>query len=226
MPFGDWWLWLLAAYLCGSIPFGLLIGLSLGIDIRTRGSGNIGATNLGRVAGRQWGVLCFLLDLAKGLGPVLASGLIAEPRAIGSWPALLTWRGVGMAAVLGHVWPVWLKFKGGKGVATGLGVVLGMWPWLTLAGVVGGLLWLVLTYRTGYVSVGSVAAAVSLPVTVAIGVAWGGEPAAVATVYLAVSVVLAGLVVVRHRDNLKRLRAGTEGRVGWSMHGDEGSTPP
>ncbi|MEM0913910.1 MAG: glycerol-3-phosphate 1-O-acyltransferase PlsY [Planctomycetota bacterium] len=222
MPPVESWLWLLAAYLCGSIPFGLLIGLVLGIDIRTRGSGNIGATNLGRVAGRSWGLLCFVLDLAKGLAPVLAYALVARPTDADSWASLVTWLGVGVAAVLGHVFPVWLKFKGGKGVATAMGVVLGMWPWLTLAGVVGGLLWVVLTYRTGYVSVGSVVAAASLPVTVAIGVWWGGEPPPAATVYLAVSAVLAGLVILRHRDNLQRLRAGTESRVGWSMHGNSG----
>jgi glycerol-3-phosphate acyltransferase PlsY len=211
-------LWLLGAYLCGSIPFGLLIGWSRGVDIRSRGSGNIGATNLGRALGRPWGVLCFVLDLLKGLGPVLAFAVATEPRQAGELGPMLWWLGVGVATVLGHVLPVWLKFKGGKGVATGLGVVLGMWPWLTLAGGVAGVAWVVLTYRTGYVSLGSVVAAASLPITAAAGAWLGGEAPAVGGVYVAVSVVLAGLVVWRHRGNLARLRAGTEARIGWAMH--------
>ncbi|MEM6333786.1 MAG: glycerol-3-phosphate 1-O-acyltransferase PlsY [Planctomycetota bacterium] len=211
--------WILIAYLAGSIPFGLIIGLCLGVDIRTRGSGNIGATNLGRTVGRSWGILCFVLDLLKGLGPVLAYALWVRPTATAGWPEMLGWLVVAVVAVLGHVFPVWLKFKGGKGVATGLGVVLGIWPWLTLAGAVAGVLWAVITYRTGYVSLGSVVAALSVPVVVGIAVVLAAEPAVPATVYLTLALLIAALVVLRHRGNLKRLREGTEGRVAWSLPG-------
>ncbi len=216
-----WLLWLMGSYLIGSVPFGLLIGLSRGVDIREVGSGNVGATNAGRVLGRGWGFLCFGLDVCKGFAPALGYGLWSCQAGVqaasggGPW-AVLGWLTVSAAAVFGHVFPVWLKFKGGKGVATGLGVLLGFWPVLTLPGVLTGVLWVVLVKLTGYVSLASVAAACSLPVLAIVSGLWWGRGAGEVAVYAGVSAVLALLITVRHRGNLSRLRAGTEPKAGWA----------
>ncbi len=214
-----WCLWLAGSYLVGSVPFGLLIGYTRGVDIRQSGSGNVGATNAGRVLGRKWGLICFVLDVLKGLGPTLAYGLcsgLAGTRPVGGGaPAVLGWLIVSTAAVFGHVFPVWLKFKGGKGVATGLGVLLGFWPVLTIPGLLAGVVWLVLVKATGYVSLASVVAACSLPAMAIIsGLCWQRGVAETAT-YAGVGLVLALLIVVRHRGNIQRLRAGTEPKVAW-----------
>lgn len=219
IPTGTWLLWLAAAYLAGSIPFGLLIGLSRGVDIRKHGSGNVGATNCGRVLGRRWGILCFVLDVAKGLTPVLAYSLAMRPHEADGAGAALQWLAVAAAAVLGHVFPVWLGFRGGKGVATGLGVVLGMWPVLTGPAVLAGLVWLVTIKATGYVSVASIAAAVSLPVLAAAGALYRGLTMGELAVYVGLTALLAGLVVLRHRSNLAKLRAGTEPKAAWAKRG-------
>jgi acyl phosphate:glycerol-3-phosphate acyltransferase len=233
-----WFFWLAGAYLVGSIPFGLLIGLARGVDIRDSGSGNVGATNAGRVLGKSWGLLCFLLDVGKGLGPTLGYGLWAglacldpglDPGGtlgvtsggvsgteVGGMVAALGWLAVSVAAVLGHVFPIWLRFKGGKGVATGLGVVLGFWPVLTIPGVIAGLSWVVVAKRTGYVSLASILAACSLPVLAVVSAICWGRSAGETTVYAGVTLVLALLIVVRHRGNLGRLRAGTEPKAGWA----------
>jgi len=147
------------AYLVGSIPWGFLIGKLKGIDIRSHGSGNIGATNVRRVLGRPLGTLCFLLDLLKGLLPVVLIGALLGP-------ALLVPPDLGRAlaagaAVSGHVWPVWLGFKGGKGVSTTLGALVAV-SWLAvLMGVVA---WVVAFFLTRYVSVASLVSANLLPV--------------------------------------------------------------
>ena len=123
---------ILLAYLLGSVPFGLLIGLTHGVDIRNRGSGNIGATNLGRILGRKWGYLGFVLDVGKGLVPAWYAGsYLCRSYGLGARSELtpaaqLVWLAVAAAAILGHMFPVYLRFRGGKGVATSLGVVLGM----------------------------------------------------------------------------------------------------
>lgn len=216
-----WCLWLAGSYLVGSVPFGLLLGLARGVDIRQSGSGNVGATNAGRVLGRGWGLLCFVLDVCKGLGPTLAYGLSSglagmQPNNASGPPAVLGWLVVSAAAVFGHVFPVWLKFKGGKGVATGLGVLLGFWPVLTIPGVLAGVGWFVLVKLTGYVSLASVAAACSLPVMAVVsGLCWGRSIGETAT-YASVGLVLALLIVVRHRGNLRRLREGTEPKAAWA----------
>ncbi|MFW6031967.1 MAG: glycerol-3-phosphate 1-O-acyltransferase PlsY [Phycisphaeraceae bacterium] len=213
-----WLTWLPLAYLAGAIPFGLLIGRVHGVDIRTRGSGNVGATNVGRVLGRKWGVICFLLDVGKGLAAVLGYALAA--RSLGLTPdagpvALVGWLAVAAAAVSGHMFPVWLKFRGGKGVATGLGSVLGFWPVLTAAGLAAGAIWVIVVRRSGYVSLGSTVAALALPVLSLLSGLAMGRPAEQVGVYAAVTAGLALLVVVRHRSNLARLRAGTESKVAW-----------
>ncbi|QDU71981.1 glycerol-3-phosphate 1-O-acyltransferase PlsY [Mucisphaera calidilacus] len=215
------WIWMVLGYLCGSIPFGLLLGWARGVDIRRHGSGNIGATNAGRVLGRRMGLICFGLDLAKGLLPVLAFSLLGE-REAGFWGAL-SGMGVAVSAMAGHILPVWLKFKGGKGVATGLGVMLGLWPVVTLPAVVAGVAWVGVTWFWGYVSLGSVVAAGLLPVlAVASGVSQGLSASEIG-VYGVVTGALGVMVIVRHKGNMARIRSGTEPRVGWSRRGERPS---
>src|SRR5689334_18385696 len=120
-----------AAYLLGSVPFGLLVGLARGIDVRSAGSGNIGATNVGRLLGGKFFALVFFLDLLKGLLPMLAAGFVVHFRATDPQISSL-WLAVGFTAILGHMFSIFLKFKGGKGVATSTGVILGLWPYYTL----------------------------------------------------------------------------------------------
>ena len=208
--------WVGVGYLCGSAPFAWLIGKAKGVDIRTVGSGNVGATNVGRALGRRWGVLCLVLDMLKGAVPVLAAGWVmgyidGDPfsaRGDAWW-----WSGVAAAAVMGHVFPVWLRFRGGKGVATAMGAMLGLWPIVTLATVAAILVWLVMVKAWGYVSLASITAVTSLPLCL-----WGiaqatGRSNAEVGPFLLISVLLAGLVILRHRTNVARLLAGTEPRV-------------
>ncbi|WP_432797740.1 glycerol-3-phosphate 1-O-acyltransferase PlsY [Poriferisphaera sp. WC338] len=217
-----WIIWLALAYLSGSIPFGLLIGKLKGTDIRLHGSKNIGATNCGRVLGKKFGILCFLLDVFKGLTPVLAYGLTRHISLEGeSAIDLLFWLTIAVAAVLGHMFPVWLKFKGGKGVATGLGVLLGFWPTLTLAAVIAAILWVLTTKISGYVSLASIVAAASLPISAIILGLLYGLPASHIIIYASVTAALATLVIVRHRTNLQRLLAGTENKAAWASRSSE-----
>lgn len=213
---GTWWFWVLLSYLSGSIPFALLIGKSHGVDVRTVGSGNPGATNVGRALGRPWGALCFMLDLVKGLVPVLGAGLAMgyaghHCHCLGTIDAWL-WLAVAVAAVLGHVFPLWLRFRGGKGVATSLGVVLGFWPLLTLPGLVAMATWAVLLVLFRYVSLASIVAVAAIPLYLLLDGAttgnWVAPPLLIATS------VLALLVLLRHRANLARIVNGTEPKVG------------
>ena len=186
-------LWLAAAYLLGSIPTGLLLGKAYGIDVRKEGSGNIGATNLYRTVGRKVGVITLVGDCFKGLVPVMAA------RAWGLGAEQVAW--VGLAAFCGHVFSVFLRFKGGKGVATGLGVFLALSP-LAVAIAVGVFAVLVLKWR--YVSLGSICAAAVMPLAVSL---LGGN-----RVLLLVTVLIALSVIVKHHENIKRLVAGTESK--------------
>ena len=215
----------LAGYLCGAIPFGLLVGRAKGVDVRAHGSRNIGATNVGRVLGRGYGVLVFVLDLLKGLGPVMLTGLwlsagtTNENAVLQGASGALCWVAVAAACIIGHMFPVYLKFKGGKGVATSLGVLLGIYPYFTGPGLIAFSLWIVLTGITRYVSVGSMAAAVAFPIIFALAArmqreTWGTIQQ-LWPMY-AFAIVLATLVVYRHRGNLQRLLAGTESKIGVS----------
>ncbi|OGV83629.1 MAG: acyl-phosphate glycerol 3-phosphate acyltransferase [Lentisphaerae bacterium RIFOXYB12_FULL_65_16] len=194
---------LLGGYLLGSIPWALIIGWLNRIDIRQHGSGNIGATNVRRVLGKKWGILCFVLDCAKGLAPVVAAVVLVHRRPE-VWPGWLPAAMAG-AAVAGHVWPVWLRFKGGKGVATTIGALAALAPIAVLVAVLG---WLAVFYSTRYVSLASVVAAVLFPVSAGVQRAvTGGSPN---TATLALLVLLATTIVVRHRTNIRKLLDGTE----------------
>lgn len=199
----------LGAYLLGAIPFGLLIGLARGIDIRQHGSKNIGATNCGRVVGKPWGQLCLLLDILKGFGPTLAYGQWLFPpdptAAAYGW-----WLAVALAAVLGHLFPVYLGFKGGKGVATTIGVGLGIWPFFTVAMIVSVAAYLIVRYAFGYVSLGSLTLAVVFPVALGIYMYIGGLALSVGWPLLAVALTLAVLIFIRHKENIRRLLRGEE----------------
>ena len=197
-----------AAFLCGSVPFGYWAGKLKGLDIRQHGSGNIGATNVIRVCGKGIGIPVFILDMIKGLVPVLLpSWMLAGTEVTGS---LLSAMGVvcGLAAILGHMFTPWLGFKGGKGVATAAGVLLGIAPIAMLVALGA---WLLFFFTSRYVSLASMAAAIAVPVTMAVQMttakSWDG-------VLLGFGILLAILVVVRHRANIQRLMAGTESRVG------------
>ncbi|MBL4701973.1 MAG: glycerol-3-phosphate 1-O-acyltransferase PlsY [Phycisphaeraceae bacterium] len=205
-----WIIWLLIGYTAGSIPFSLLIGLAKGVDIRKQGSGNVGATNVGRVLGKPYGIACFLLDVAKGALPVAIAGqFIDHNTVIGQWQ----WLAVAAAAVLGHVFPVWLKFKGGKGVATSFGVLLGFWPTLTLPALLAIVTWIICVAIWRYISLASIVAAVLLPAYL-IGITqFRGQAIVDLMPFLIVCSLLALLVILRHLTNIKRLIAGTESKV-------------
>jgi len=205
------------AFLVGSLPFGLWIGRRKGIDIRQHGSGNIGATNVGRVLGKKLGLVCFALDVAKGLLPVLTAGWLGG--VLGSWavePApAWAWMGVALAAVAGHVFCPWVGFKGGKGVATGLGALLGLYPIVTLPAIAAFALWFALVAAFRFVGVASVVAAAMVPVLVVIaGRTLTTETTAAGLApFVGVTTLLALLVIVRHRANIRRTIAGTEPKV-------------
>jgi len=201
-----------AAYVFGSVPFGLIVGRSKGIDPRTAGSGNIGATNVGRLLGKRFFVLVFLLDLLKGLLPMLAAAAVLrdappEPK------TFILWLLVGFASIFGHMFSLFLGFKGGKGVATSSGVVLGLFPYFTIPGLLCLLIWFVTFKLTRYVSLASMLAAMLFPVIYVLIGLWRGWPVVGGQwPLLAFSVLVAVMIVWKHRGNLARLRAGTEHR--------------
>lgn len=217
------WFWTIAfllAFASGSVPMGVLIARRRGVDIRMTGSGNPGATNVGRVLGRRFGVLCFFLDAMKGATPVLLSGWIAG--LLGQGAAGLTpvvawcWLGVACAAILGHCFSPFLGFRGGKGVATGFGSVLAMWPIMTIPAIAAFVVWALVLGLTRLMSLASIVGALVLPATVlamTLGLenrgAWGS-----ALPFLIVTSLIAALVTFRHRDNIRRIRSGVESRVG------------
>lgn len=199
---------LFVAYLCGATPFGYLAGKLKGIDIRQHGSGNIGATNAIRVLGKGIGIPVFILDLLKGLLPVLVAKhwLAQMPGAesLISWGAVLT----ALAAVLGHMFTFWLGFKGGKGVATTGGVLLGIAPMAMLGGLA---VWLVFFFSLRYVSLASIMAGVGVVVSLLISMARSGTWD---WVLLSFGLLVMILVMVRHLSNLHRLWNGTEPKAG------------
>jgi glycerol-3-phosphate acyltransferase PlsY len=204
----------LASYLMGSIPSGLLISKSRGIDIREHGSRNIGATNVWRILGKKWGVLAFCSDTGKGWLAVTLSGwgaahFLTGPLACGNSAGIIG----AVGAILGHNFPVWLRFKGGKGVATSLGVLIGLMP---IASLIVFCIWGLVLKLSRYVSLASICAAVALPLVVLglILFARAPRPSDLGWPDFVFALAAAGLVVKRHLPNIQRLRAGTELRFG------------
>jgi acyl phosphate:glycerol-3-phosphate acyltransferase len=202
------WLIPLAAYFFGSIPFGLLIAKSRGVDIRQKGSGNIGAANVARNAGNLAGILTLVFDAAKGYFAVW----LASRCAAGN----VRWMMVAAVfAVIGHMFPAWLGFKGGKGVATGLGVFIPICWQAVAAGIA---LWLLVVIFWRYSSLGSISAATALPLFVYLLYAPGHAPPEIVTFG---TVVIAVLVIFKHHTNIERLIAGEEPRLGAPPKKDE-----
>ena len=196
----------IGSYLLGSIPFGYLAGRIAGIDIRNCGSGNVGATNVIRMLGKSYGYPVFALDFLKGFGAVKMSILIAT-RVQSEWNSPEMFGIVAaISSVLGHSFPVWLRFKGGKGVATSAGALLALAPVAALIGVA---IWILTFWLTRYVSVASIAAAAALPLIILI-TTWLSRTTGKLLFYS--SVCLAAVVIWRHRSNLSRLMRGTEPR--------------
>jgi glycerol-3-phosphate acyltransferase PlsY len=186
-------LMLLICYLIGSIPCGYLIGRRKSVDLRSRGSGNIGATNAFRILGPELGLLVLFCDVAKGFIPVLIVNNIFGP----AWGV-----GAGLAAMVGHNWSVFLGFRGGRGVATGAGVLIALMPWVVFIAFI---VWVLVVLISGYVSLGSIIAAIAVPIIALIlRVPW---------VYFIFAVPVPILVVIRHLPNIRRLQAGTESRI-------------
>ena len=187
---------ILAAYLIGAIPFGVLLSRGSGIDIRSQGSGNIGATNVARLLGKKLGALTLLLDVAKGFLPIFCAALLLGEDTPHRG---LTLACVGAAGVLGHMFPVYLRFKGGKGVATALGLFLYLSPWATLLALAA---FLATVKFSGFVSAGSLMAAATLPLFLWIlgGAAW----------QIGLAAFVALLIWIKHRANIVRLLQGTE----------------
>jgi len=196
----------IVSYLLGSIPAGYLAGRLAGVDIRKVGSGNIGATNVMRVLGKAYGYPVFAIDFLKGLTAVRVSILIAKHAQFpGKWMELI---GIvaAVSCVTGHVFPVWLQFKGGKGVATSAGALFGLMP---VALLIGAAVWIAMFQVTRYVSVASITAAIALPIVILIMISLD-QARTMALLYF--SICLAAMVILRHRSNLSRLVRGTEPR--------------
>lgn len=214
-----WWSAIAVAFLAGSTPFGVMIARSRGVDILKEGSGNPGATNVGRVLGRRFGIACFALDACKGAAPVLLSGWLAGllGRDAGQMASTAAWgwMAVAVAAILGHCFSPFLRFRGGKGVATGFGAVLAMWPVLTIPAIAAFLVWGVVLGLTRFMSLASMIGAIVLPATVlAMAVGTGDGALRGSIPFLVVTGLIAAFVVFRHRGNIARLRRGEESAVG------------
>jgi glycerol-3-phosphate acyltransferase PlsY len=207
-----------AAYLLGSIPFGLLIAKAHGQDLRSIGSRNIGATNVSRALGRKWAYFCFLLDVLKGLIPMLATFPIARPlptqtqteKVITLW----LWLAVGCAAILGHIFPIYLKFKGGKGVSTSFGVALGLWPYFTVCASFFAATWVIVVLTWRYVSLASIIASVIFPLVLILAIILtpGWDFGSLWPLLIAATAIPL-MVIIRHRENIKRLITGTESKI-------------
>lgn len=225
------------AFLLGSIPFGLMIAKAKGIDIRQHGSGNIGATNVMRVVGKKYGISCLLLDALKGFIPVvvavnvvpvegrqmmfhlsLLDGFAMKPAA-DQFTAQLVHVITALAAVLGHNYSPWIGFKGGKGIATSAGVLIGLLPFAVLVLLA---VFIVVLFITRYVAVASMVAAVCLPIVTHLGARFHENEAGISLweagtwnkPLFVFTVVISVLAVWKHRSNIRRLRDGTESKFG------------
>ena len=195
-----WAVWLAGAYLAGSIPFGFLIGKMRGVDVRTVGSKNIGATNVYRTVGKKWGLLAFACDFLKGFVPVI----LAQRFGGEAYLPLA----VGLMTVVGHMFTCFMKFKGGKGIATGFGMLVGLLPWLVLTAFG---IWAVTVWISHYISLGSCVAAAFL--AVGVWFPWLGSEGC-RNLPLSIVVTLVALVAIyKHKTNIRRLIDGCENRI-------------
>ncbi len=202
------------AYLIGSFPSGYFAGRACGVDLQRSGSGNIGATNALRVLGKKWGYAVFASDVLKGALAVLSGYALATvPQWKGAEPVHVAVISA-FFAIIGHSFPVWLNFKGGKGIATSAGIMLTLFPgavfWSGLA------VWILLFFTTRYVSVASLGSAITLPTASLLLFFWGSPDAwffgRCDPLLVLISALMSGLAIWRHKDNIKRLAAGTEKR--------------
>jgi len=219
------WMWLaciVGAYVVGSIPFGVLLARSRGVDIRAHGSRNIGATNVGRVLGTKLGLLCFALDCLKGAVPVAVAGLVTgvmqQQTAAMQQRDMWLWLAVAVAAVLGHMCSIFLGLRGGKGVATGFGGLVSMWPLLTVPALAALIVWFTVLKSTRYMAMASMSGAVTLPVAFAVLTVVRADDVSRQLAHgrpvLAVTSLLALMVIYRHRSNIARLLRGEEPKMG------------
>jgi acyl phosphate:glycerol-3-phosphate acyltransferase len=199
------WLWPVFFYLVGSMPTGYLLGKSRGLDIRQHGSGNIGATNVWRVMGRNFGLVAFISDFLKGFLPLYLVRIFSFPDG-GAWSVSLLLTLCGLAAIIGHNYTPWLGFKGGKGIATSAGMLGALMPWVLAVALS---LWIIATLLTRTVSIGSLLAAAVLAPSAAFF--YPGQ-----WVYFGLATLAGGLAIWRHRSNIHRLMAGTESRIDFS----------
>ena len=195
------------SYLVGSIPFGYVIAIAKGVDVRKEGSGNIGATNVGRVLGRKFGAIIFVLDLLKGFVVVLLVPILVSDIEFPATSDKLLVILCGLCVLLGHAFPVYLKFKGGKAVATSFGVFIWLAP-IPVAIAFG--IWILTVIVSRYVSLGSMVGAIALMGGV---IGLGSSPFGSGTYLTALSIAVAILIIIKHISNIKRIIAGTESRV-------------
>lgn len=197
---------LVLAYLLGSIPFGyLIVKLRSGADIRQTGSGGTGATNVTRKAGKGAGIITLALDALKGVAAVLAARWLTGVEG-SSWVVA----GAAVLAIIGHCFPVWLRWRGGKGVATGLGVFLAIVPAAVLAALV---VFVLIVWRTRFVSLGSITAAAVIPLWTLLQHALFAPQADFAPIIAALCAASA-VIIAKHAENIQRLLAGTENKLG------------
>jgi len=199
----------LLAYLVGSIPIGFMIGKARGVDLRTIGSGNIGATNVYRAFGFRLAIFVFMLDVSKGFVGAAVLPAIWTPDALSiTWVRIIC----GIAAIAGSIASIFMKFKGGKGVATVVGVFLALEPLSTIIGLV---IWTMLFVRYRYVSLGSIVGTTALPILIAVF----NQKGLLRYPVFYLSVLVAIIVALRHRSNIGRLLKGTENRIGATRGG-------
>lgn len=200
------------AYLLGSVPFGLIIAKAHNKDLLNIGSGNIGATNVSRALGKKWGFFCFVLDALKGFVPMAVTAAVIPPSP--GTTELFLWLIVGCAAVLGHIFPIYIKFKGGKGVATSFGIALGLWPYYTICALAAIVIWTLVVLVWRYISLGSIIASVVFPVALIFAIILTPEwNFANLWPLLIAAIAIPLMVILRHRDNIRRLIAGTESKI-------------
>ncbi len=208
---------IIVSYFVGAIPFAWIFARLHGKNLYNIGSGNIGANNLSRALGRRWGYFCFSLDVLKGMVPTLLATILAGPDA--DVLQLTACIAAGAAAILGHIFPVYLKFKGGKGVSTSFGAAVGLWPYYTICAAVAITIWLIVVLLSRYVSLASITAAISFPLCLAAIIIFNDSwqlnklwPLLLAATAIAV------MVIFRHQSNIKRIIAGTENKIGESKN--------